>query len=82
MSEAQSLVLLSQRLGRKLEGEELDQAKQLAQEVGYLPLALDLAAARVARGRSWTELIRALSAEIARLEELEGVRRRRKKKLD
>ena len=53
--------------------------KQLSAAVGYLPIALDLAAARVARGKSWSELNSALTAEIARLEELEGVRRRSKK---
>ncbi len=79
MSEKQSLMLLAKRLGRELEEEEKEAAKQLAAAVGYLPIALDLAAARVARGKSWAELNSALTAEIARLEVLEGIRRRSKK---
>jgi hypothetical protein len=46
--------------------------------VGFLPLALELAAVRVRRGVSWTELRRALEAEVARLEELEDPLQRRK----
>ncbi len=79
MSEQQSLMLLANRLGRKLEEEEKESAQQLAAAVGYLPIALALAAAHVARGKPWAELNRALTAEIARLEVLEGVRRRSKK---
>ncbi len=79
MSEEQSLMLLANRLRRKFEEEEKESAKQLAAAVGYLPIALDLAAARIARGKSWAELHSALTSEIARLEVLEGIRRRRKK---
>ncbi len=79
MSEEQSLMLLANRLGRGLEDNEKEAAKKLAEAVGYLPIALDLAAARVARGKSWSELHHALTAEIASLEVLEGVRRRSKK---
>ena len=79
MSEEQSLLLLERRLGRDLAEEEIAGAKKLAKEVGYLPIALDLAAARVARGKSWSELNSALTAEIARLEVLDSIYRRRKK---
>ncbi|MEM9275865.1 MAG: NB-ARC domain-containing protein, partial [Cyanobacteria bacterium P01_F01_bin.143] len=79
MSEDQSLLLLSNRLDRELAEEETAAAKKLAKAVGYLPIALDLAAARVAREKSWSELNSALTAEIVRLEVLEGIRRRRKK---
>ena len=79
MSEEQSLMLLARRLGRDLAEEEQAAAKKLAAEVGYLPIALDLAAARVARGKSWTELNSALTTEITRLEVLESVRRRSRK---
>ena len=71
MSEEQSLMLLANRLGRKLEEEEKESAKQLAAAVGYLPIALDLVSARIARGETWAGLYNALTAEIARLEELE-----------
>ena len=74
----QSLVLLAYHLGRDLGPAERDDARQLAEAVGFLPLALELAAVRVRRGVSWTELRRALEAEVARLEELEDPLRRRK----
>ena len=79
MSEEQSLTLLSNLLGRELEEEEQEAAKKLAAAVGYLPLALDLAAVRIARGKSWSELNSALTTEITRLEVLESVRRRSRK---
>ena len=74
----QSLDLLAAHLGRALGPAERDDARQLAKAVGFLPLALELAAVRVRRGVSWTELRRALKAEVARLEELEDPLRRRK----
>ena len=74
----QSLVLLVYHLGRALGPAERDDARQLAEAVGFLPLVLELAAVRVRRGVSWTELRRALEAEVARLEELEDPLRRRK----
>ena len=74
----QSLDLLAAHLGRALGPAERDDARQLAEAVGFLPLALELAAVRVRRGVSWTELRRALEAEVARLEELEDPLRRRK----
>ena len=73
----QSLSLLAAHLGRDLAPAEEVEARRLAEAVGFLPLALVLAAARVRRGMSWTELRRALEAEVARLEELENPRRRR-----
>ena len=74
----QSLDLLAAHLGRALGPAERDDARRLAEAVGFLPLALELAAVRVKRGVSWTELHRALEAEVARLEELEDPLRRRK----
>ncbi|MEL6988311.1 MAG: NB-ARC domain-containing protein, partial [Bacteroidota bacterium] len=79
MSKSQSLMLLSNRLGRELKDKEQAEAKKLAVAVEYLPIALDLAAARIARGKSWSELYSALTSEIARLKILDGVRHRRKK---
>ena len=75
MSPEQSLTLLSTRLGRTLEGKEREEAGLLAKAVGYLPIALELVAARVGRGISWAELRKALDEEVARLEKLEGPRR-------
>lgn len=78
MTPGQSLELLSARLGRALEGAELEETLLLAKAVGYLPLALELAAARMARGTPWAALRGALEEEVARLEALEEPRRRRK----
>lgn len=77
MRPEQSLALLEARLARAIGGTERGQALQLAAAVGYLPLALELAAARVARGASWIELQQALEEEVARLEALEDPRHRR-----
>ena len=45
---AQALALLERRIGRKLAGGEQEHALAVAEAVDYLPLALELAAARVA----------------------------------
>ena len=71
MTPEQALDLLAKRLGRGLEGAERNQALALADAVGYLPLALELAAAQVAGGVLWSELLEDLHAEVARLEALE-----------
>jgi hypothetical protein len=74
LGEARSL--FENRLGRSLEGNELAQALELARTVGYLPLALNLAATRVGNGAiSWGDLTQALGQEVARLEALDGGRR-------
>lgn len=72
MTPDQALALLAGRLGRALTGAEEAQALELAAVVGYLPLALELAAAQVADGVPWSELRADLNAEIARLEALES----------
>ena len=76
MTPEQSLKLLAAQLSRSLIGTERDEALRLAEAVGYLPLALELAAARVTRGVPWTVLHEALEEEIARLETLEGPHRK------
>jgi hypothetical protein len=78
MTPEQSLELLSARLGRTLDGAEREEALRLAKAVGYLPIALDLVAARISRGIAWNELYQALEGEVARLEALEGPQHRRK----
>jgi len=77
MTPEQSLALLSARLERTLSEVEQGEALALAKDVGYLPLALELAAARVARDTTLTALRKALEAEVVRLEALEHPRRRR-----
>ncbi|MDY7023637.1 MAG: NB-ARC domain-containing protein [Cyanobacteriota bacterium] len=81
MSPEQSLELFSNRLNRSLEGEEKEQAQAMVEAVGYLPLALELAVARINRGVTWTDLCAALKEEIARLEILEDPRQRRRNDL-
>jgi hypothetical protein len=73
----QAVELLASRLQRPLQDEEQEQARRLAEAVGRLPLALELAGVRVARGVAWEELLRALEREVATLEALEDPARRR-----
>lgn len=78
MTSKESLELLTARLQRPLETSERDEALSLAEAVGHLPLALELAAVRVTRGMSWTALCEALEQEIVNLEALESSPRRRR----
>jgi hypothetical protein len=79
MPPVQALALLERCLGRSLAAEEHMTALQFAAAVGFLPLALEMAALRIRNARdsiAWSQLHAALTAEIARLEELESPRRR------
>ncbi|WP_460206256.1 NB-ARC domain-containing protein [Scytonema sp. NUACC21] len=70
MTETQALELLTQKVetqGKRLQEDEIKPAKALAKAVGYLPLALELAASQVASGTSWKILIEDIQQEIARL---------------
>ncbi|MFN6537944.1 MAG: NB-ARC domain-containing protein, partial [Nostoc sp. EkiNYC01] len=68
MTEAQAIELLTKKLGRDIIGAERQSAKKLAKAVGYLPLALELAAVQVAGGRSsWEVFLEDIQQEIARL---------------
>jgi predicted MPP superfamily phosphohydrolase len=69
MTEAQALELFERRLG-PLDGAR-PQAMALADELGYLPLALELAAAQVEAGFSWSELLEAFSQPMADLRALD-----------
>ena len=66
----QGTALIANTLGRQLRGTEKALAKGLCEAVGGHPLALELAAARIKRGRPWGPLIEDLTAEIVRLEVL------------
>lgn len=70
-SPEQALELLEKRLGREFTGAERNTAEELAREVGYLPLALELAAAQIEDGLSLEELLEALRKEVSRLEVLD-----------
>ena len=73
MTEKQSLqLLLAKAQCPQPTAEEQQQAEMLAKEVGYLPLALELAGAQIADGLIWSELLEDLQAEIARLETLDA----------
>ncbi|TAE07891.1 MAG: hypothetical protein EAZ25_29910 [Oscillatoriales cyanobacterium] len=79
MTKTQALELLTQKiktLGKQLEASEIKSAKALAEAVGYLPLALELAAVQVANGTTWQALIADIQQEIARLRSLQdpGIR--------
>ncbi|RMF03021.1 MAG: hypothetical protein D6768_06880 [Chloroflexi bacterium] len=80
MSPSQTLALLSARMNRPIKADERRDALMLAEAVGFLPLALELAAARVARGTPWSTLRQALNKEVAQLEALEAPRRRRRER--
>ncbi|NER91056.1 MAG: hypothetical protein F6K64_30055 [Moorea sp. SIO3A2] len=71
MNPSQALALLEEYGGSKLKGSDRKQAQALAKTVGYLPLALELAAAQIADGISWQELLTDLQKEIALLETLD-----------
>ena len=73
MSPEQALQMLKQRLpDSEFTTEDEEKARLLAKEVGYLPLALELAAAQVEDEVSWGELLEDLQAEIADLASFDG----------
>src|SRR6266508_244988 len=60
----QALNLLARRLGEPIDDSARADAERLAARLGYMPLALELAAAQVSgRGTSWAELIEMLDAD-------------------
>ncbi|BAY24323.1 regulatory protein [Calothrix sp. NIES-2100] len=67
MKPSQAMALLTKKLRREITGAERQSAENLAQGVGYLPLALELAAAEVASGTTWDELLADIRQEVARL---------------
>ncbi|MDF5731793.1 MAG: NB-ARC domain-containing protein [Rhizonema sp. PD38] len=71
MTPSQAMELLAKKLGRNLTDTENQEAEALALELGYLPLALELAAAQVADGISWTVLLQDMQLEVARLKTLD-----------
>ncbi|MEH2238265.1 NB-ARC domain-containing protein, partial [Nostoc sp.] len=71
MTASQAMELLTNKLGREITGKEHESAENLAKGVGYLPLALELAAATIADGTTWTVLLGDIKQEIARLKTLD-----------
>jgi hypothetical protein len=74
MTEKQSLDLFENVLKTSLDDDEKEDALKVAKDVGYLPLALNLAAKRRKKDYSWAKLHDALKEEIARLDVLETPR--------
>ncbi|MBR8832807.1 MAG: hypothetical protein DSM106950_01870 [Stigonema ocellatum SAG 48.90 = DSM 106950] len=72
MQPSQAMELLTKKLGRNLTATETQSAEVLAKELGYLPLALELAAAQVAGGISWKVLLQDMQQEVARLKTLDN----------
>ncbi|WP_410509646.1 NB-ARC domain-containing protein [Methanosarcina hadiensis] len=74
MTKEQALELFRNALKDCWDENEKENALKVAKGVGYLPLALNLAAKRIRGGYSWTKLHEALEEEIARLGVLESPR--------
>ena len=70
-SPSESLRLVESFLGRESEPGERRKARGFAKRVGFLPKALDLAAAQIRQGEHWEVLQTALDHEVARLEALD-----------
>ncbi|WP_250566006.1 AAA-like domain-containing protein, partial [Adonisia turfae] len=71
MTADQALKLITQKLSYPLTDDEHQQALTFAERVGYLPLALELAASQIEEGVTWSELLDDLQDEVARLETLD-----------
>jgi len=71
MTPEQSLTLLTQKYPDCVTEHDHQQAVALAQAVGNLPLALELAAAQLTDGVTFDELLEDLQAEVSRLETLD-----------
>ena len=71
MTQQQSLELLTRCLTTPLSEIEQSSAETFANEVGYLPLALELAAAQIEYGITWGELLEAFQSEMADPEALD-----------
>ncbi|MEM7794403.1 MAG: NB-ARC domain-containing protein [Cyanobacteria bacterium P01_C01_bin.118] len=71
MSPEQALELMTQKLKEELSEQDTQQALDFAERVGYLPLALELAASQIEEGVTWPELFEDFQDEVVRLEALD-----------
>ncbi|MEM7066384.1 MAG: NB-ARC domain-containing protein, partial [Cyanobacteria bacterium P01_B01_bin.77] len=71
MTVDQALTLMAKKLSAPLEETAKEQAAAFANCVGYLPLALELAASQIDEGVPWDELLDEFKAEVVRLEALD-----------
>ncbi|MBE8970300.1 hypothetical protein IQ277_30040, partial [Nostocales cyanobacterium LEGE 12452] len=67
MKPEQAMELLTNLLGHNLIDLGRQEAEALTKAVGYLPLALELAAAQVKGGIRWADMLQDLEQEVARL---------------
>ena len=72
MNDDEAIALLEGYLKQTLTGDDRRFALELKTEVAGLPLALELAAAQIADGLDWDDLLRAFREEVARLEILDA----------
>ncbi|MFK8184213.1 MAG: NB-ARC domain-containing protein [Phormidesmis sp.] len=71
MNKTQALDLITQKITEPLSKTSRKRALTFADRVGYLPLALELAASQINDGVSWKELLEDFAEEIDRLETLD-----------
>ncbi|MFG6101674.1 NB-ARC domain-containing protein [Leptothoe sp. EHU-05/26/07-4] len=71
MTADQALELMTQKLSEPLSPADRERALEFSKRVGFLPLALELAASQIEEGVSWSELLGDLHAEVVRLETLD-----------
>lgn len=71
MTEEEALELMEKWLDRDWSAGEESKAREVAKEIGYLPLALEIIITLVEKKIKWENLLSDLRAEIARLEEIE-----------
>lgn len=71
MTEGEALELMEKWLDRDWSAGEKSKAREVAKEIGYLPLALEIIITLVEKKIKWENLLSDLRAEIARLEEIE-----------
>jgi NB-ARC domain len=72
MTQNEALALMARRLDPpEIPASDQDDALQIASAIGYLPLAIDLAAGQIADGVPWSEMLAEMHAETARLERLQ-----------
>ncbi|MBE9160376.1 caspase family protein [Nodosilinea sp. LEGE 06152] len=71
MDPEQALALMTQKLSEPLRETETQQALAFAERVGYLPLALELAATQIEEGVTWADLLEDFQDEVVRLETLD-----------
>lgn len=78
MDESETLKLFEAKLGRELQEAERKDALEIGAMVGFLPLALALISARIARGVVWSELRNALRKRESHFSPFEEPGRRRR----